>query len=155
MTFVGDPRFLREDGPHHAAIEKKHDHGQRNRQPVTAQDAGGKDKKHHAMGEATGTEMIAVACKQPDTGTGPDIDQPQHRSGGVRVTVQQGDAKQQQGKTVGCQVTPGTVDQGCEEDAPQAMLFARVDSKAEQAESKPTICYFNDPQQGNKRDDDE
>ena len=46
------------------------------------------------------------------------------------------------------------MDQGRVEDAPHAMLFARVDAKAVQAEPKVAIRYFNDPQQGNKRGDD-
>ena len=87
MTFVGDAGFLWENAPHHAAIKKKHDQRQCNGQPVATQDAGSKNKEHHAMRQAAGTEVKAVPGKQPDTDTGADVHQHQHGSCRTRVAV--------------------------------------------------------------------
>ena len=63
MTLIGNSGFLWKDRPYHSAIDKEDDHRKRNRQPVPAQYADGKYKKHHSMCQSAGTEVPALASE--------------------------------------------------------------------------------------------
>jgi len=52
-------------------------------------------------------------------------------------------------------VVPGAVEQGCEQDAPEAVQFTRVDTQPVQVQPKAAVDEFNCPQQGNEGHDDE
>ena len=74
VIFEGNSRITRKDPPYHAAIEKEHDHRERNGNGITTQDADDKQVKHQSVGYPARAEVPGRPGDKPDDKATTDIE---------------------------------------------------------------------------------
>ena len=104
VTLEGNIRFVREDSPDHATVQKKHNHRQGDRAFVPSQCTGHKHEEQKSEVKTTDTDMIRLAPKQPDGQTGTEVDCGDHDLRGFRVPVDKSRTQHEQRQRVRKQV---------------------------------------------------